>query len=323
MKTPVASSRPRLPDGLDFADTDDVPIPYLQRIRDYYLGLGYGNPYVFAHYHDVPFTPLTKPLARSRIGLIVTAAPYQEGKGDQRPNAPPNGDVKFYKVYSGDTRAEHKLTISHVAVDRDHTTSEDQGIFFPLHAMRRAQENGSIGAIAPRFHGAPTNRSHRITLAQDVPELVARCREDGCDGVILVPNCPVCHQTVALAARALETAGIASVVMGCAKDIVEHVGVPRFVFSDFPLGNACGKPGDVASQDATLALALRLLESAPGARTTVQSPQRWSADPTWKLDYSNIARLSAQEIARRRAEFDAVKAKALDIKRRDGAVHKP
>ena len=95
--------------------------------------------------------------------------------------------------------------------------------------------------------------------------------------------------------------------MGCAKDIVEHVGVPRFLFSDFPLGNAAGRPKDVASQAFTTELALKLLESAPGPRTTVQSPLRWSDDPGWKLDYSNIARLSPEEIARRKAEFDANK----------------
>jgi len=117
----------------------------------------------------------------------------------------------------------------------------------------------------------------------------------------------VCHQTVSLAARHLEAAGIATVILGCAKDIVEHVGVPRFGFSDFPLGNPAGRPHDRASQEFTLDLALRLLAAAPGPRTTVQSPLRWSDDPGWKLDYSNVARLSPDEIARRRAEFDRQK----------------
>jgi len=119
---------------------------------------------------------------------------------------------------------------------------------------------------------------------------------------------------VSLAARQLEAHGIATVVLGCAKDIVELVGVPRFLFSDFPLGNAAGRPHDIASQDATLELALRVLEAAPGPRTTVQSPQRWSDDPSWKLDYSNIARLSPEEIARRRAEFDAQRQIAQGVK---------
>ena len=93
-------------------------------------------------------------------------------------------------------------------------------------------------------------------------------------------------------------------VLGCAKDIVELAGVPRFLFSDFPLGNAAGRPHDGSSQDATVELALRLLETAAGPRTTLQSPLRWSDDARWKLDYSNIARLSAEELAKRRAAFD-------------------
>src|SRR6185295_9079857 len=114
----------------------------------------------------------------------------------------------------------------------------------------------------------------------------------------------ICHQTISLVARHLEAAGIPTVIMGCAKDIVEHAGVPRFLFSDFPLGNAAGKPGDPASQAATLDLALRLLQSAPAARTTVQSPLLWSADASWKRDFCNVERISPADLARLRAEHE-------------------
>jgi hypothetical protein len=297
-----------------FAPPHDAPIPYLQRIRDYYQGLGYGAPYEWAHYSEVPFRRLGKPLSESRVAIVTTAAPYQPGKGDQGPGAPYNGAAKFFAVYSGDTAKAHDLRISHVAIDRKHTTAEDSGTYFPLPELRRQAAAGRIGSVAPRFHGAPTNRSHQATLAVDCPEIVARCKADGVEAAILVPNCPVCHQTVSLAARALEECGIATVVMGCAKDIVEYVGVPRFLFSDFPLGNAAGRPNDPASQAFTLDLALRVLETAPAPRTTVQSPLRWAADPGWKLDYCNIERLSPEEIRRRRAEFDKGKGEARRVR---------
>ena len=300
---------------LGFAAEHDAPIAYLARVREYYQALGYGAPYEWAHYADVPYRPLSRPLSACRVAIVTTAAPFQPGKGDQGPGAPYNASAKFFSVYSGDaSRDDHDLRISHVAIDRRHTTASDAATWFPLAALRRAEAAGRIGAIAPRFHGAPTNRSQRTTLAVDGPEIVARCRDDGVDAAILVANCPVCHQTLALVARLLETSGIASVVMGCAKDIVEHVGVPRFVFSDFPLGNAAGRPHDVASQEATLALALALLEAAPAARTTVQSPLRWSDSAEWKLDYCNVARLAPDEIARRRAAFDAGKAQAKALR---------
>jgi D-proline reductase (dithiol) PrdB len=306
-----------LPEDFGFASAMDVPIPYMERTRTYYQALGYGAPYEWAHYAGVPFHRPEKPLADMRVAIVTTAAPYQPGKGDQGLGAPYNAAAKFYAVYSGDSAADHDLRISHIAIDRQHTTAEDQAAYFPLKALRRFAEEGRIGSLARRFHGLPTNRSHRATLRTDCPELVARCKADSAEAVVLVPNCPVCHQSVSLAARALEESGIATVVMGCAKDIVEYVGVPRFLFSDFPLGNAAGRPGDAASQKLTLDLALRLIDSAPAPRTTVQSRLKWSDSPEWKLDYSNIERLAPEEIARRRAEFDRQKEVAKAV--REGA----
>jgi D-proline reductase (dithiol) PrdB len=288
----------------------DVPVPYMQRTRTYYQALGYGAPYEWAHFIDAPFHRLGKPLSQCRIALVTTAAPYRADAGDQGPGAPYNARAKFFQVYSLDAARDHDLRISHVAIDRVHTTGEDPGTYFPLPALRAAAAGGRIGSVAPRVHGAPTNRSQRTTIDVDGPEIVARCQADSADAAILVANCPVCHQTLAIVARLLEAAGIATVVLGCAKDIVEHAGVPRFLFSDFPLGNAAGLPRDAASQAFTLELALQLLEAAPGARTTVQSPLRWSARADWKLDYANIERLSEADIARLRAEFDRGKAEA-------------
>jgi len=306
-----------------FAAPQDRPIPYLQRIRDYYQALGYGAPYEWAHYADVPYRPLAKPLSKSRVTIITTAAPYQPGKGDQGPGAPYNAAAKFYAVYSGDTAKDHDLRISHLAIDRKHVSTEDLGTYFPLAELRRSVASLRVGSLGQRFHGAPTNRSQRVTLETDCPEIVARCKADGVDAAILVPNCPVCHQTVSLAARLLEENGISTVVMGCAKDIVEHVGVPRFLFSDFPLGSAAGRPGDPASQALTLELALRVLETAPAARTTVQSPLCWSADTDWKLDYCNIERLTAEQISQRRAEFDRAKAQAARVREGTGLMPRP
>jgi len=292
---------------LGFAPDYDSPIPYMRRTREYYTAIGYTTPYRWAHYLSAPFTPLTKPLAQSKVAIVTTAAPYQPGKGDQGPGAAYNGSAKFYTVYSGDTAVDHDLRISHIGYDRTHTTATDSNTWFPLPALRRAAKAGRIGAVAARFHGAPTNRSQRVTVDTDAPEILTRLREDGADVAVIVPNCPVCHQTSTLVARHLEANGFPTVVMGCAKDIVEHAGAPRFLFSDFPLGNSAGKPHDVESQDLTLAYALRLLERAIGPQTTMQSPLRWDEDGKWKLDYLNLEQIGEAELKRRREEFDRQK----------------
>jgi len=299
---------------LGFASDEDVPTRYMQRTRDWYLALGYGNPYKWAHYSEVPFEPFVRPLRESCIALITTASPFQPDQGDQSPGAPYNAEAKFYKVYAGDTSKDHDVRITHVAIDRQHTTMEDSGTWFPLPALREAVSRGRIGQLSKRFYGLPTNRSQRHTIEVDCPEILRHCRDDGVEAVVLVANCPVCHQTCSLVARYLEAAGIPTVIMACAKDIVEHVGVPRMLFSDFPLGNAAGKPKDKASQALTLELALRTLESAPAARTTVQSPLRWSASYAWKRDYSNVECVQPEEPARLRAENDRAKEAAKKLR---------
>src|SRR6195952_1300880 len=301
-------------DPFGFASDDDAPIPYMARTREYYQAIGYETPYRWAHYVDAPFQPLRKPLAQSRIAIVTTAAPFDPAKGDQGAGAKYNGGAKFYSVYDGDSSKSHDLRISHIAYDRLHTSADDSGTWFPLPQLQRLARSARIAEVAPRFFGAPTNRSHRVTLETDAPEILARCRADQIDAAVLVPNCPVCHQTISLVARHLEANGISTVVMGCAKDIVEHAAVPRFLFSDFPLGNSAGKPHDPKSQGLTLELALRVLETAPGPQTTLQSPLRWGADASWNRDYNNVALLSAEELARRRREFDAQKEIARGIR---------
>src|SRR6266705_4592619 len=170
-----------------FAAEHDVPIPYMQRTRDYYLKLGY-SPYRWAHFVEVPFTPLGTPLDRARVALITTAAPFQPGVGDQGPGAAYNAAAKFYRVYSIAADTVPDLRISHVGYDRLHTTAADINTYLPLAQMKAAAAAGRFGSLAPRLHGAPTNRSHRVTIETATPELLQRCREDGVDAAVLVPS---------------------------------------------------------------------------------------------------------------------------------------
>ncbi len=108
---------------------------------------------------------------------------------------------------------------------------------------------------------------------------------------------------MALAARKLEAAGIPTVVLGCAKDIVERVGVPRLLFNDFPLGNAAGRPNDPQSQLIVINRAIDLLDQAEQPRTTWQSPLKWIGQENGKSFYSNPDLLSEKQIAELKAEF--------------------
>lgn len=117
---------------------------------------------------------------------------------------------------------------------------------------------------------------------------------------------------MSLTARHLEPAGIPTVIIGSARDIVEECGVPRFVFVDFPLGNPCGKPDDASMQGAIVGLALDLLERAWEPRTTVQAPFLWNPDDdSWRTRFMRVDDSNRAELAawgeRRRAKQTAAK----------------
>jgi sugar phosphate isomerase/epimerase len=116
---------------------------------------------------------------------------------------------------------------------------------------------------------------------------------------------------VSLVARHLEENGVPTVVMGSARDIVEECGVARFVFTDFPLGNPCGKPWDREMQRSIVDIALDLLERAWMPRITVQTPFRWGNDE-WRdafmrVDGSNREALAREGEERRRLQAEAKK----------------
>jgi hypothetical protein len=238
---------------------------------------------------------------------MTTAARFEPANGNQGPWAPYNAGAKFTRTYAAPIDPVPDVRISHVGYDRKHTSAEDMATYFPLKALQRQQAAGRIGEVNARFFGVPTLRSQRLTTERDAPDALALLREDRVDVAVLVPNCPVCHQTMSLTARHLEATGIPTVVLGAAKDIVESAAVPRFVFSDLPLGNACGKPFDSESQDIVAGLAIDTLESARVARTTVQSPLRWAADAAWKRDFNKLD-MTPDQIARAREQMDDQKA---------------
>ena len=184
----ACTGRPGRAEGT--AEGAGLPVSYMQRTRAYYLALGFDNPYQWAHYRDVPFTPLSKPLSDSTVAVVTTAAPYRPELGDQGPGAPYNGAAKFFEVYSGPAhRAESPdVRISHVSYDRTHTTANDLRTWFPLARLHESMADGRVGRVAPRFHGLPTNRSQRTTLEQDCPALLRRVHEDEADAAILVAN---------------------------------------------------------------------------------------------------------------------------------------
>jgi hypothetical protein len=111
---------------------------------------------------------------------------------------------------------------------------------------------------------------------------------------------------VSLVARHLEANGIPTVVYTVARDITASAFTPRAVFTNYPLGNPCGRPGDPAEQRAVLRAGLRLLETATAPGTLVDLPHVWSESREWMARIFSAEQpfLSPEAEAQRQAELE-------------------
>lgn len=157
-------------------ENNGAPVAYMERTRRYYRALGYDNDYVWAHHDDVPFAHLGKPLSACTVGLITTAGPPDLSNRDARGRK---------QVWSGDVDAPPAGFDTDLAWDKEATHVDDRETFLPIDAMKRLVAEGTIGRLAPRFHGAPTDYSHAKTSGHDAPEILRRLREDGADAALL------------------------------------------------------------------------------------------------------------------------------------------
>lgn len=153
-----------------------TPVAYLERTRAYYAAQGFRRPYRYAHHKDAPFTPLTRPLAACRIGVVTTAS--------LRPRAP----LEPRRVASAPTSpAPARLYGDDLSWDKQATHLDDVDSFCPIGTLQALARQSFIGSLARRFHCAPTEYSQRMTVEQDAPELLERLRDDQVDAVLLVP----------------------------------------------------------------------------------------------------------------------------------------
>ena len=152
------------------------PIGYMERTRRYYEAQGFEKPYAWARFDDIPFTPLTKPVADSTLVLITTMALYDRNASDVR------------HVESCSTREPpDRLYGDDLSWDRTATHLNDRESYFPINMLNQLVRRGRIGALAERFHCAPTEYSQRRTRQADAPEILNRCRADGAEIALLVP----------------------------------------------------------------------------------------------------------------------------------------
>ena len=162
------------------------PVKYIDRTRDYYLAQGYKKPYQWAHFDEVPFTALTKPLSECRVTLVSTsdvAVANVDGEGRDK-----SSEFLVGNAYSlpTDTPVE-RLFSRQQHYDKYATHLDDVNSYFPVSRLLEKVEQGRLDSMAKRCHGVYTAYSQNKTLEVDAPEVLKRCREDEVDIAVLTP----------------------------------------------------------------------------------------------------------------------------------------
>jgi len=142
--------------------------------------------YPWRRIDPVPWSPLSRPLAESRVAIVSTAG---LALPDQEPfdNDVRGGDCSFREIPSdATTRA---LIDSHRSASYDHSgVQADPNLAFPIDRIRELAAEGAIGSVNHRHFslmGSITAPGRLTTRsAKAVADALAA---DGVDAVLLVP----------------------------------------------------------------------------------------------------------------------------------------
>jgi D-proline reductase (dithiol) PrdB len=142
--------------------------------------------YPWRRIDPVPWTPLRRPLAESRLALVSSAGLVLPGQEPFATNLS-GGDGSFREIPSDADVS--RLIDTHKSKSFDHSgMHQDPNLAFPLDRARELVERGRVGLLNARhlsFMGSITAPG-RLTRVH-APEAARRMVEDGVDVALLVP----------------------------------------------------------------------------------------------------------------------------------------
>lgn len=213
-----------------------------------------GADYPFVRNRRAPFIPARRALPMLNLALISSAGAYIDGT---QPFAD-SSDASFreipIEVEGTDLRYDAR-GYDAAAV------SQDINAEVPVERLLEFESNGIIGQLNPVFWSfSGFLPDARLLVNQLVPKLLERIKRYEVQAALLVPASRLCHQSCALLARAIELAGIPTMMLAVARDVVETVRPPRAAYYAGEIGSVAGRPNWPEHQRRILDEALRLIE---------------------------------------------------------------
>lgn len=231
-----------------------------------------GPRYPWVENRHAPFTPARRALPMLNLALITSAGAYIDGT-DAFDTTVAGGDTSFreipIEVEAGDLKWSAR-GYDPAAVLADMNSQ------VPVPRLQEFEGNGIIGQLNPVWWSLcgfipSAGRFAGTTL----PQLVERVVRYEVQAALLIPASRLCHQTMALVGRAVEAAGIPTMMLCVDRGVAEQVRPPRAAFYAGEFGCVAGRPEWPEHQRRILDEALRLIEpiDQPGVRNLSVSMQ--------------------------------------------------
>jgi len=216
-----------------------------------------GDGYPWVENRRAPFKPVGRALPMLNLGLVTSAGAYIDGT-EPFDTSIPGGDASFREIPTLVTGQDLRWA----ARGYDPAAAgEDMNSQVPLDRLREFEGNGIVGRLNEVFWSfcgfIPS--AARFSEAA-LPELVERVRRYHVQAALLVPASRLCHQTMGLAARALEAAGVPTMMLAVDREAADRVRAPRAAYYRGRFGRVAGEPNWPEHQRRILDEALRLLE---------------------------------------------------------------
>jgi D-proline reductase (dithiol) PrdB len=249
------------------------PVKYIDRLNEKYQSLGF-EPYVWTVNETAPLTPLGKPVSMCRVSMLTTSGASCRGVPGFDPDA--RNDLRLDAIPSNTPGDGFEINDNYY----DHRSIEtDINCQFPIDRLRELAADGTIGTIAPRLWSGFMGRIYkRSAILEKAAEFAGELQRDGVDLLVVIPACPLDHQTAGLVARRIEEAGIATATVSTGRDLSQKVLAPRAVFVYFTMGKSIGRPGDAEQQRRIIFDARTLAEKGDQAGQIVDLPYDWSCE---------------------------------------------
>ena len=156
--------------------------------------------------------------------------------------------------------------VSHGGYDNG-DVNKDINCMFPIDRLHELAADGVIGKVAPVHIGFMGGGGNQEKFKNETgPEIARILKDEGVDAVILTAGWGTCHRSAVLVQRAIEAAGIPTVIIAALPPVVKQTGTPRAAAPLVPMGANAGAPNDKEMQYNIVKESLELLETleSPG-----------------------------------------------------------